>query len=168
MIWIVGVALMIPTAIGASASLDLWANQVVLNGGRSSWEQDLAWEVLLREGHFDQLDVRLTFYSPDDQLDPGTGGGPWGAWWLRGKGIRLRWGHIAAAPCWPKGTILYAPPPFNRLWIVVDRGPGVRRRSHLDVCCLTTRQRDLVLANQRLKVVVLSDSWRRLTWKEAH
>jgi len=118
-------------------NLQAWTERVLSDHHQPGWKHTLAERALERA--VERVDVRMTRYSDDDALDPGTGGGPWGCSWIdpcgrRRASVKLRYGHIAAdLRHWPTGSVFYAGEPYDRSWIVVDCGPGVRGRDRVDV-----------------------------------
>lgn len=133
------------TPSNATPLSDLQAWTLRLPSTAPSWKRQLA------TSHPKTVSVKLTAYSDDDALDPGTGGGSWGCTWTNPNnthcpGLALRYGLVAAETrIWPTGTVFYAPPPFDRLWIVADTGPAVRGR-HIDVYCPTRETYQLTVA----------------------
>ena len=116
-----------------------WALNALGDSGCARYKQRMA--VRLLDGKAYKVRLRLTRYSDDDSLDPGTGGGPHGCTWTDPDGkhkpdLHLRPGMVAAdTRHWPTGTVLYAPPPWHTSWTVADCGPGVRGRDRADVYC---------------------------------
>ena len=106
-----------------------WATRVLDDQEQPCWKRAMAAHLIA--GEAGTFVARTTPYSPDEALDPGVGGG-WSPAWSLGR--RLRYGDVAASRAWPFGTVFFAGPPFNRTWVVVDRGGAVRSRTHIDVC----------------------------------
>ena len=134
----------------APLPLATWAQRVIHSSEQPEWKQNVAHKAI--EDDPESCSMRATMYSDDDDLDPGTGGGPWAAW----GSIRLRWGHCAAHSSVPLGTVFYSPA-LAHLFIVVDRGPGVRRGS-LDIYCADQDDVDNLAeatSNGRLRVYKL-------------
>lgn len=136
------IALATPTSAAPSHSLTdrtpamSWAIRVTEDPDQPQWKKLAAQR--LWDGECYSRSVRLTAYSPDPRLDPGTGGGPNGAWCCGSAATPLRYGHVAADwRHYPPGTVLYLAPPWDRSVIVVDNGPAVTGQSHVDLCLPT-------------------------------
>lgn len=120
-----------------------WAVRCV-EGPHAAWKKRMARSIL--EGTCYRAPMFTTPYSDKDYLDGATGGGPNGCTWHDPDGkskpdLPLKTGMVAADHTyWPTGTCFYAPPPWNRIWVVADSGPGVRGKRHLDVYCEDTAE----------------------------
>jgi len=119
-------------------SLSTWAQRVLSSDAQPAWKADLAAATI--DSPPPAVTFRTTRYSDKNHLDPHTGGGPWGCTWFNPGSRRalpslwLRYGHIAAdLRHWPTGSVFYAPPPWDRSWVVVDCGPGVKGRHRADI-----------------------------------
>lgn len=114
-----------------------WAKRVVASEDQPVWKKSLASKAL--SGNVSTMLAKTTRYSDKNYLDPFTGGGPDGCTWTNPDGhqfdsVRLRYGYVAAdTRHHPTGTVMFAGAPYNRTWIVVDCGPGVKGRRHIDV-----------------------------------
>lgn len=130
--------LFVLTITGAQAApVHEWATNVIQSHDQPQWKKKLAEKAIT--GKVSKFLAKTTRYSDKNYLDPGTGGGPDGCTWINPNGrkldsVRLKPGYVAAdLKHYPTGTVMYAGAPFNRSWIVVDCGPGVRGRRHIDV-----------------------------------
>jgi len=97
--------------------------------GTPQWKRDLV--PAIRARTIGRVEARVTYYCPNNPIDP-LGGGAWSAW-----GPRLRKGHAAVGTTRrlaPYGTVLYCPGALDHLLVVVDCGPGVQGWDRLDVC----------------------------------
>ena len=122
----------------ATASPQQWAKEQ-LTKSHPTWKTSILRS--MKDGKYTSLNVKVTRYSDLDSLDPCIGGGN-KCWWGK-KDTRLRWGIVAAAPCWPRGTVFYTPQ-LKRFWVVADRGPGVTSKNHIDVYCSNKEEWNLV------------------------
>jgi hypothetical protein len=119
---------------GNSEKFDAWSNRVTSSECQPKWKKSLV------NKSPKLVNAKFTRYSDDDNIDPGTGGGPFGCTWTNPDGKRyssvsLRWGYMAAdLRHWPTGSCFYSPQ-LDRMMIVVDCGPGVRGRGRFDIYC---------------------------------
>jgi hypothetical protein len=119
----------VASAVWGSSGCDFrsWGCRIVADPAQPEWKRVLLAYALLRE-NVSHLAFRSTWYSDDDQLDPGGAGCR-----VKWHSLPVRWGYLAADwKHWKPGTVFYSPV-FRRLFVVVDAGPGVEGRDRVDL-----------------------------------